>query len=134
MRLGVSMLLVLAFIALNRDPWRAEAEPPSLALILQGKVEDEETHEPIGGAKVRVRRIIIGGEGLADRENPAETSLKTDALGRVKVVFPSQQVRTRDCSSRSPSPTRATWSSHRLRRPWRSSMPIEGKEVGPPLG
>ena len=135
MRLGVAVLLVLAFFVLNCDPWRAEAEPPSLALILQGKVEDEETHEPIGGATVRVRRIIIGGEGLADRENPAETSLKTDALGRVKVVFScTAGFRPAAFSSRSPSLTRATRSSRRPRPPWRSSMPIEGKEIGPPSG
>ena len=60
--------------------------------MLQGKVEDRETRKPIGGATVRIRRIVVGSASRAGQEYPAETTLKADAGGRIKVVFPSREV------------------------------------------
>lgn len=88
------VLLMVAPIVLGPAPGprTAWAEPPPLALVLQGRVEDRATRKPIAGATVRVGRIVSGTKDLADPEYPAETSLKTDAVGRIKVVFPSGQV------------------------------------------
>jgi hypothetical protein len=92
MRSVVAFLLAPAVLGVVPGLQHASADPPALALVLQGRVEDRETHRPITGATVRVRRIVIGSGGRADPSTPAETMLETDAGGRIKAVFPSHQV------------------------------------------
>ena len=92
MRPAAALILASAFFAMVPGPPGTRAGSPALALVLQGKVEDRETHKPIGGATVRIRRIVVGSASRAGREYPAETTLKADAGGRIKVVFPSREV------------------------------------------
>ena len=64
---------------------------PPLALLIQGKVQDKQTGKPIAGATVVIRHRLTGVDPR-QRQAGRDQVVRSDELGRVKLVFPSEQV------------------------------------------